>query len=63
MSKQTDYRAIVERIPVILHSSVTDVDLLTVTVRAIKDRIKKLEQQHQMAHERNATTPQRHNAK
>ncbi|CBA30044.1 hypothetical protein ACMSX5_002089 [Cronobacter turicensis] len=57
MNKQTDYRAIVERIAVILHGSITDVDLLTVTVRAMKDRIEKLEQQHQMVNEYDRTAP------
>ncbi|ELY5784463.1 hypothetical protein QMS70_04555 [Cronobacter sakazakii] len=57
MSKQTDFRAIVERIAVILHGSVTDIDLLTITVRAMKDRIEKLEQQHQMVNEYDRTAP------
>ncbi|ELQ6039643.1 hypothetical protein R2226_003833 [Cronobacter sakazakii] len=49
MSEKTDYRAIVERIAEILHGSVTDVDLLTVTVHAMKERNKKLEREHRLA--------------
>ncbi|ELY4572223.1 hypothetical protein SM001_004087 [Cronobacter sakazakii] len=45
MSEQTDYRAIVERIAVILHGKVTDIDLLTVTVLAMKERNSRLERQ------------------
>ncbi|EKM0532397.1 hypothetical protein ACTV1V_001557 [Cronobacter turicensis] len=45
MSEQTDYRAIVERIAVILHGKVTDIDLLTVTVQAMKERNSRLERQ------------------
>ncbi|EOI3539357.1 hypothetical protein QLY38_03665 [Cronobacter sakazakii] len=56
MNKKIDYRSIVESIAEILHGSVTDMDLLTITVRAMKDRNKKLEQQRQMANEYDATT-------
>lgn len=45
MSEQTNYRAIVERIAVILHGKVTDIDLLTVTVLAMKERNSRLERQ------------------
>lgn len=37
------YRAIVERCCEILHGSVTDVDLLTVTVQSVKDRMRAME--------------------
>ncbi|EOC0415022.1 hypothetical protein ACI00F_003820 [Cronobacter dublinensis] len=40
-----DYKAIVERIAEILHGKVTDIDLLTVTVQAMKERVK---ERHQM---------------
>ncbi|EOI5799813.1 DUF551 domain-containing protein [Cronobacter dublinensis] len=40
-----DYKAIVERIAEILHGKVTDLDLLTVTVQAMKERVK---EKHQM---------------
>lgn len=49
MNLKTDYRAIVERIAEVLHGSVTDVDLLTVTVQAMKERNKKLERQRQLS--------------
>ncbi|EGT5666320.1 hypothetical protein AGJ02_14665 [Cronobacter sakazakii] len=49
MNKKTDYRAIVERIAEILHGSVMDVDLLTITVQAMKERNKKLERQRQLS--------------
>lgn len=40
MSKENiEYRAIVERIAEILHGGITDVDLLTVTVQAMKQRL------------------------
>ncbi|EOI3541190.1 hypothetical protein ACMSZP_000242 [Cronobacter turicensis] len=54
MTKKTDYRAIVERIAEILHGSVTDVDLLTITVQAMKERNKKLERQRLLDIERNS---------
>ncbi|EOC0421134.1 hypothetical protein ACI00G_000798 [Cronobacter sakazakii] len=54
MTKKTDYRAIVERIAEILHGSVTDVDLLTITVQAMKERNKKLERQRRLAVESNS---------
>lgn len=38
-SEQTNYRAIVERIAEIVHGKVTDIDLLTVTVKSIKDNL------------------------
>lgn len=34
-----DYRAIVERISEIVHGKVTDIDLLTVTVKSMKDKL------------------------
>lgn len=37
--EQTNYRAIVERIAEIIHGKVTDIDLLTVTVKSIKDNL------------------------
>lgn len=43
----TDYKAIVERIAEILHGKVTDIDLLTVTVQAMKERNSKLERQRE----------------
>ncbi|MCK1966818.1 hypothetical protein MT962_000604 [Franconibacter sp. IITDAS19] len=46
-SRQPDYRAIVERIAVILHGKVTDIDLLSVTVQAMKERNSRLESQHE----------------
>ncbi|MBX8914271.1 DUF550 domain-containing protein [Enterobacter ludwigii] len=36
-AEQTNYRAIVERIAEIVHGKVTDIDLLTVTVKSMKD--------------------------
>lgn len=36
---QTDYRAIVDRISEIVHGKVTDIDLLTVTVKSMKDKL------------------------
>lgn len=54
MSEKTDYRAIVERIAEILHGSVTDVDLLTVTVQAMKERNTKLERERRLAVESNS---------
>ncbi|ELY2796257.1 hypothetical protein SNN58_001707 [Cronobacter dublinensis] len=54
MSEKTDYRAIVERIAEILHGSVTDVDLLTITVQAMKERNKKLERQRRLTVESNS---------
>ncbi len=38
-AEQTNYRAIVERIAEIVHGKVTDIDLLTVTVKSIKDNL------------------------
>lgn len=38
---QTNYRAIVERIAEIIHGKVTDIDLLTVTVKSMKDKLQK----------------------
>jgi len=38
-TEQTNYRAIVERIAEIVHGKVTDIDLLTVTVKSIKDNL------------------------
>lgn len=38
-AEQTNYRAIVERIAEIIHGKVTDIDLLTVTVKSIKDNL------------------------
>lgn len=44
MSKENiDYRAIVERIAEMLHGSVTDIPLLTVTAQSYKDRLAKVE--------------------
>ncbi|EPP0970036.1 Uncharacterised protein [Enterobacter hormaechei] len=40
-AKQTNYRAIVERIAEIIHGKVTDIDLLTVTVKSMKDKLQK----------------------
>ncbi|MCL9894684.1 MULTISPECIES: hypothetical protein [Enterobacter cloacae complex] len=40
-SEQTNYRAIVERIAEIIHGKVTDIDLLTVTVKSMKDKLQK----------------------
>lgn len=37
--EQTNYRAIVERIAEIIHGKVTDIDLLTVTVKSMKDKL------------------------
>ncbi|EOU9520321.1 hypothetical protein ACOJCI_000691 [Cronobacter turicensis] len=54
MTQKTDYRAIVERIAEMLHGSVTDVDLLTITVQAMKERNKKLERQRRLAVESNS---------
>ncbi|EOW6434208.1 hypothetical protein ACSDIA_003751 [Cronobacter turicensis] len=54
MSEKIDYRAIVERIAEIMHGSVTDVDLLTVTVQAMKERNRNLERQRQLAVESNS---------
>ncbi|EOV9624262.1 hypothetical protein ACN5OL_000119 [Cronobacter sakazakii] len=54
MTQKTDYRAIVERIAEMLHGSVTDVDLLTITVQAMKERNKKLERQRRWAVESNS---------
>lgn len=39
--EQTNYRAIVERIAEIIHGKVTDIDLLTVTVKSMKDELQK----------------------
>ncbi|EKK5196986.1 hypothetical protein PN545_001017 [Cronobacter sakazakii] len=47
-----DYKAIVERIAEILHGKVTDIDLLTVTVQAMKERNSKLERQREAQPER-----------
>lgn len=38
-AEQTNYRAIVERIAEIVHGKVTDIDLLTVTVKSMKDNL------------------------
>ncbi|MCM8014784.1 hypothetical protein SPM41_03145 [Enterobacter hormaechei subsp. xiangfangensis] len=38
---RTNYRAIVERIAEIIHGKVTDIDLLTVTVKSMKDKLQK----------------------
>ncbi|EOY3658308.1 TPA: hypothetical protein O8U42_000875 [Enterobacter hormaechei] len=38
-AEQTNYRAIVERIAEIIHGKVTDIDLLTVTVKSMKDKL------------------------
>ncbi len=40
-AEQTNYRAIVERIAEIIHGKVTDIDLLTVTVKSMKDKLQK----------------------
>lgn len=40
-AEQTNYRAIVERIAEIVHGKVTDIDLLTVTVKSMKDKLHK----------------------
>ncbi|MGP5417908.1 hypothetical protein [Enterobacter hormaechei] len=40
-AEQTKYRAIVERIAEIVHGKVTDIDLLTVTIRSMKDNLQK----------------------
>lgn len=40
-AEQTSYRAIVERIAEIIHGKVTDIDLLTVTVKSMKDKLQK----------------------
>ncbi|MEP9101275.1 hypothetical protein ABKU10_17015 [Enterobacter hormaechei] len=40
-SEKTNYRAIVERIAEIIHGKVTDIDLLTVTVKSMKDKLQK----------------------
>ncbi|MHA0960737.1 DUF3850 domain-containing protein [Enterobacter cancerogenus] len=40
-SEQTNYRTIVERIAEIVHGKVTDIDLLTVTVKSMKDKLHK----------------------
>ncbi|MFB5044024.1 hypothetical protein ACE3LY_22940 [Enterobacter hormaechei subsp. xiangfangensis] len=40
-AEQTKYRAIVERIAEIIHGKVTDIDLLTVTVKSMKDKLQK----------------------
>lgn len=40
-AEQTNYRAIVERIAKIIHGKVTDIDLLTVTVKSMKDKLQK----------------------
>ncbi|EKY3920268.1 hypothetical protein RCI35_004193 [Enterobacter hormaechei] len=39
--EQTNYRDIVERIAEIIHGKVTDIDLLTVTVKSMKDKLQK----------------------
>lgn len=39
--EQTNYRAIVERIAEIIHGKVTDIDLLTVTIKSMKDKLQK----------------------
>ncbi|MDU4579222.1 MAG: hypothetical protein E6Y52_10970 [Enterobacter hormaechei] len=38
-AERTNYRAIVERIAEIIHGKVTDIDLLTVTVKSMKDNV------------------------
>lgn len=38
-AEQTNYRAIVERIAEIVHGKVTDIDLLTVTIKSMKDNL------------------------
>ncbi|HCM9323963.1 TPA: hypothetical protein N5L51_001603 [Enterobacter hormaechei subsp. steigerwaltii] len=40
-AEQTNYRAIVERIAEIIHGKVTDIDLLTVTVKSMKNKLQK----------------------
>ncbi|MBJ6568058.1 hypothetical protein JGT17_14320 [Enterobacter hormaechei] len=40
-AEQTNYRAIVDRIAEIVHGKVTDIDLLTVTVKGMKDKLQK----------------------
>ncbi|ENT8922960.1 hypothetical protein ACFGFP_000854 [Enterobacter hormaechei] len=40
-AEQTKHRAIVERIAEIIHGKVTDIDLLTVTVKSMKDKLQK----------------------
>jgi len=40
-AEQTNYRGIVERIAEIVHGKVTDIDLLTVTVKSMKDKLHK----------------------
>ncbi|CZY28770.1 Uncharacterised protein [Enterobacter hormaechei] len=40
-AERTNYRAIVERIAEIIHGKVTDIDLLTVTVKSMKDKLQK----------------------
>lgn len=40
-AEQTNYRAIVERIAEMIHGKVTDIDLLTVTVKSMKDKLQK----------------------
>ncbi|WP_258458397.1 hypothetical protein [Enterobacter sp. RIT418] len=40
-AEQTNYRAIVERIAETVHGKVTDIDLLTVTVKSMKDKLHK----------------------
>lgn len=40
-AEQTNYRTIVERIAEIVHGKVTDIDLLTVTVKSMKDKLHK----------------------
>ncbi|MFK3912401.1 hypothetical protein ACI2JI_09985 [Enterobacter cancerogenus] len=40
-AEQTNHRAIVERIAEIVHGKVTDIDLLTVTVKSMKDKLHK----------------------
>lgn len=40
-AEQTNYRAIVERIAEIIHGKVTDIDLLTVTIKSMKDNLQK----------------------
>lgn len=37
--EQADYRSIVERISEIIHGKVTDIDLLTVTIKSMKDKL------------------------
>lgn len=38
-AEQADYRSIVERISEIIHGKVTDIDLLTVTIKSMKDKL------------------------